>query len=268
MLRGLSLRFWGRRWLGFLSRRRRSGFVLRWRRLLRARLWLNLLLALRRRSWGRLVLRWWRRLLRMSLRLNLLLALRRRLLLLTRWWCLLRVRLWLNLLLALRRRRLLLTRWWCLLRVHLWLNLLLALRRSRSWLVLRWRNGLLRTSLRLNLLLARGRRCYRSRCRLVGRRLIAIRLNILLGRGRLTGTVELLWLHGIGCGRWRGARSRSRARWNYCGDGFALRDRLGCGNDGGLAVIDGGELLAILRGLFAMLNLSGHRGNTLFAGGS
>ena len=68
-------------------------------------------------------------------------------------------------------------------------------------------------------------------------------------------------------GSWRGAWSRSEARWNYRGDGFALRDRLSCGNDGGLAVIDGGKLLAILCGLFAMLNLGGHRGNALLAGG-
>jgi len=98
--------------------------------------------------------------------------------------------------------------------------------------------------------------------------LIAIRLNILLGPDRLTSTVRLLLLHGVGRrGRWPGTRSRSRARWNYRGDRFALRDWLGCGNDGRLAVIDGGELLAILRGLFAMLNLSGHRGNALLAGG-
>jgi hypothetical protein len=46
-----------------------------------------------------------------------------------------------------------------------------------------------------------------------------------------------------------------------------LLDRLcGC-DDGGLAVIDGGELLAILRGLFAVLNLGGHRRNTLLARG-
>jgi len=44
-----------------------------------------------------------------------------------------------------------------------------------------------------------------------------------------------------------------------------LRDWLGCGYDGGLAVIDGGELLAILRRLFAMLNLGGHRRNALLA---
>jgi hypothetical protein len=169
------------------------------------------------------------------------------------------------------------------------LNLLVALRRSRSWLVLHWRRRLLRVSLWLNLLLARGRRRYWSGCRLIGRRLIAIglllnwsrswlrgpsggqliaiRLNILLSGSRLTSAVTLLLLHGVGwCGRWRGAWSRSGARWNYRGDGFALLDRLGCGNDGGLAVIDGGELLAILGGLFAMLNLGGHRRNTLLAG--
>jgi hypothetical protein len=44
-----------------------------------------------------------------------------------------------------------------------------------------------------------------------------------------------------------------------------LRDWLGCGYNGGLAVIDGGELLAILRRLFAMLHLSGHRRNALLA---
>jgi len=32
-------------------------------------------------------------------------------------------------------------------------------------------------------------------------------------------------------------------------------------------VVDGGKLLAILRGLFAMLNLGGHRRNTLLASG-
>jgi hypothetical protein len=32
-------------------------------------------------------------------------------------------------------------------------------------------------------------------------------------------------------------------------------------------LIDRGELLAILRGLFAMLNLGGHRGNALLARG-
>jgi hypothetical protein len=77
-----------------------------------------------------------------------------------------------------------------------------------------------------------------------------------------------LLLHGVWwCGRWRGARRRSGTRWNYRGDGVALRDWLGCGDDGGLAVIDGGELLAILGGLFAMLNLGGHWGNTLLACG-
>ena len=98
--------------------------------------------------------------------------------------------------------------------------------------------------------------------------MIAIRLNILLSRSRLTSTVRLLLLHGVGWrGRWRGARSRSGARGNYRGDGFALRDWLGCGDDGGLAVIDGGKLLPVLRGLFAMLNLGGHRRNALLAGG-
>jgi hypothetical protein len=32
-------------------------------------------------------------------------------------------------------------------------------------------------------------------------------------------------------------------------------------------VVDGGELLAVLRGLFTMLNLSGHRRNAPLAGG-
>jgi hypothetical protein len=68
-------------------------------------------------------------------------------------------------------------------------------------------------------------------------------------------------------GRRQRALGRSGARRNYCGDGFALLDWLGRGNDRRLAVIDGGKLLAILRGLFAMLNLSGHRRNTLLAGG-
>jgi len=98
--------------------------------------------------------------------------------------------------------------------------------------------------------------------------LIAIRLNILLCCVWLTSAVGPLLLSGVGrCGRWREARSRSGARWNYRGDGFALRDWLGCGDDGGLAVIDGGELLAILGGLFAVLNLGGHRGNALLASG-
>jgi hypothetical protein len=230
--------------------------LLAWRRcLLRMRLRLNLLLLLTLGSWCWLVLRWRRRLLRTGLRLNLLLALGRRSWLLT------------------RRRR--------LLRMSLWLNLLLTLQRSRSWLVLNWGRCLLRASLRLNLLLARGRRRYR----LISRRLVAIgllrgarlwaygwwvamRLNILLSRSRLTSTVRLLLLHGVGWrGRWRGTRSRSGARGNYGGDGFALRDWLGCGDDGGLAVIDGGKLLTVLRGLFAMLNLGGHRRNALLARG-
>jgi hypothetical protein len=46
-----------------------------------------------------------------------------------------------------------------------------------------------------------------------------------------------------------------------------LRDWLYRCNDNRLSVIDGGELLAILRGLFAMLNLGGHRGDTLLARG-
>jgi hypothetical protein len=93
-------------------------------------------------------------------------------------------------------------------------------------------------------------------------------LNILLSRSRLTSTVRLLLLSRI---RWRSgrpwARSWSRARRNYGGDGFALRDWLGRGDDGGLAAVGGGELLAILGGLFAMLNLGGHRRNALLAGG-
>jgi hypothetical protein len=68
-------------------------------------------------------------------------------------------------------------------------------------------------------------------------------------------------------GGWRRARSRSGTRRDYRSDGFALRDWLGNCDDGRLAIVDGGELLAILRGLFAMLNLSGHRGNTLLARG-
>jgi hypothetical protein len=75
-------------------------------------------------------------------------------------------------------------------------------------------------------------------------------------------------LHGVGwcCGR-RWARSWSWARRNYGGDGFALRDWLGRGYHGGLAVVDGGKLLAILGGLFAMLNLGGHWRNALLARG-
>jgi hypothetical protein len=46
-----------------------------------------------------------------------------------------------------------------------------------------------------------------------------------------------------------------------------LRDWLGGCEDGRLPVVDGSELLAILRGLFAMLNLGGHRRNTLLAYG-
>ena len=95
-----------------------------------------------------------------------------------------------------------------------------------------------------------------------------MRLNILLSGSRLTSTVRLLLLHGVGWrGRWRGTRSRSGACGNYGGDGFALRDWLDCGDDGGLAVIDGGKLLTVLRGLFAMLNLGGHRRNALLARG-
>ena len=60
-------------------------------------------------------------------------------------------------------------------------------------------------------------------------------------------------------------RGAGRARRNYGRDGLALRDWLGSGHNGGLAVIDGCELLAILRGLFAMLNLGGHRRNALLA---
>jgi hypothetical protein len=142
-----------------------------------------------------------------------------------------------------------------LLRVRLRLNLLLA----RGWLISR-------RLVAIGLLLNWGRNWLRAGPS--GGRLVAIRLNILLSRSRLTGAVGLLLLHGVGwCGRWRGARSRSGARWNYRGDGFALRDWLGCGDDGGLAVIDGGELLAILGGLFAMLNLGGHWRNALLACG-
>jgi hypothetical protein len=46
-----------------------------------------------------------------------------------------------------------------------------------------------------------------------------------------------------------------------------LRDWLRHCNDGRPPLIDRGELLAILRGLFAMLNLGGHRGNALLARG-
>jgi hypothetical protein len=44
-----------------------------------------------------------------------------------------------------------------------------------------------------------------------------------------------------------------------------LRDWLSRCHDGWLPIVDGGKLLAILRGLFAMLNLCGHRRNTLLA---
>jgi hypothetical protein len=101
-----------------------------------------------------------------------------------------------------------------------------------------------------------------------GRGLVAIRLNSLWGCGRLTATVGLLLLHGVEWrGRWRGAWSWSGARRNDRSDGFALRDWLGSCDDGGLAMINGGELLAILCGLFAMLNLGGHRRDTLLARG-
>jgi hypothetical protein len=69
------------------------------------------------------------------------------------------------------------------------------------------------------------------------------------------------------CGRWSGSRSWGRARGNYCGDGLALRDWLSRCNDGRLPIVDGSELLAILRGLFAMLNLGGHWRDTLLARG-
>jgi hypothetical protein len=44
-------------------------------------------------------------------------------------------------------------------------------------------------------------------------------------------------------------------------------DRLRRCNDGRLAVVDGCKLLAILCGLFAMLNLGGHGRNALLACG-
>jgi hypothetical protein len=69
------------------------------------------------------------------------------------------------------------------------------------------------------------------------------------------------------CGGRRRARSWNGARRNYCGDGFALWDWLGRSNDRRLPIVYGGKLLAILRGLFAMLNLGGHRRNALLAGG-
>jgi len=69
------------------------------------------------------------------------------------------------------------------------------------------------------------------------------------------------------CGGRRRARSRSGTGRNYRSDGFALGNWLGCCHDGRLAVIDSGKLLAILGGLFAMLNLGGHRRNALLAGG-
>jgi hypothetical protein len=46
-----------------------------------------------------------------------------------------------------------------------------------------------------------------------------------------------------------------------------LRDGLRRCNHGWLAVIDRSKLLAILRGLFAMLNLGGHRRDALLACG-
>ena len=225
------------------------------------RLRLNLLLALRRRGLLRwLVLSRWRRLLRTRLRLNLLLTLlgrwSRSWLVLSRWGRLLRTGLRLRL-----RLNLLLARGWRRCGSGLISRRLVAVR----WCVWRWRGG---------------RRWLRAGpCG--GRRLIAIRLNILLRRGRLLscvglpGSVRRLRLRCVGLlrcvrrrGGWRRARSRSGTWRDYRGDGFALRDWLGHSNDGGFSVVDGSELLAILRGLFAMLNLSGHRGNTLFARGS
>ena len=46
-----------------------------------------------------------------------------------------------------------------------------------------------------------------------------------------------------------------------------MRDWLCHSYDNRLAMIDSGELLAILCGLFAMLNLGSHRRNALLAGG-
>jgi hypothetical protein len=109
-------------------------------------------------------------------------------------------------------------------------------------------------AIRLLLNWCRRRNRRRLRTRSSGGGLIAIRLNILPGRDRLLRCVRR-------CG------SRNGARGNYCGNGFALRDWLGGCEDGRLPVVDGSELLVILRGLFAMLNLSGHRRNTLFACG-
>jgi hypothetical protein len=264
--------------------------------LLWARLRLHLLLALLWRGRGWLILSWRRRLLRAHLRLNLLLTLRRRgrrWLVLSRRRRLLRARLRLNLLLALSRR----SRSWLvlswrrrLLRARLRLNLLLALRRwGLSWFILRRRRRLLRARLRLDLLLARGwlrsgrlitigwllgwhrgRRWLRARPR--GGRLIAIGLNILLGWSRLLRAVWLASCVGLlRCVRWRSglrwSRSWSGTRGNYRRDGFALRGWLCHSYDNRLAMIDSGKLLAILRGLVAMLNLSGHRRNALLARG-
>ena len=281
----LTLRRWGRGRL-VLSRRRR---------LLRARLRLNLLL-LRRWSCRRLVLSRWRRLLRTRLRLNLLLTLRRRSrgrrLVLSWRWRLLRTRLRLHLLLTLRRRsrgRLVLGWRRRLLRTRLWLHL---------WLLGRRRYGpggrlISGRLVAIRRYVWRGRRCYCTsngrlitiglllnwsgsrrwlRARPAGGRLVAIRLDILLGRVRLPSCIGLLsrvWL--LRCVRlrawWSRSRGRSWTRRNYRGDGFALRDWLGGCNDGWLPMVDGGELLAILRGLFAMLTLGGHRWNALLACG-
>jgi hypothetical protein len=293
MLRGRSLRpglLLSRGWRSLLPQRRR--------RLLRTRLRLSLWLTLWRRSC--LLPGWqWLRL------LNLLLTLLRwgrSGLVLSGRWRLLRTRLWLDLLRTLRRcrcGRLVLAWRWRLLRARLWLNLLLLRRRSRSRLVLRWLGRLLRTSLRLGLTLnlLRGWRRCGSGGRLISSRLIAIRLRLDWGwrrsrrrlrartpGGRLTGIGlnilpgcvglpgRVLLLSGVRllrCVRlrdwWNRARGRSGTRRNYRSDGFALRYWLRCCNDSWLSLIHGNELLSILRGLFAMLNLSGHRGNALFA---
>ena len=264
MLRGRSLRpglLLSRWWRSLLPQRRRC--------LLRTRLRLSLWLTLWRRS---CLLPGWRWLRRLNLLLTLL-----------RWG-------WSGLVLSRRRR---------LLRTRLWLNLLLLRRRSRSRLVLRWLGRLLRTSLRLGLTLnlLRGWRRCGSGGRLISSRLIAIRLRLDWGwrrsrrrlrartpGGRLTGIglnilpgcvglpCRVLLLSGVRllrCVRlrdwWNRARGRSGTRRNYRSDGFALRYWLRRCNDSWLSLIHGNELLSILRGLFAMLNLSGHRGNALFA---
>ena len=134
---------------------------------------------------------------------------------------------------------------------------------------LRLRLGLnlaLRRLIAIRLLLNwRGSRRWLSARSCSGGRLIAIWLHILL----------CIWLtHSVGLlrcvRRWRGrrgARGRSWTRRNHRSDGFALRDWLGHCYNGWLAVIDSSELLAILGGLFAMLNLRGHRRYTLLTRG-